>query len=198
MVLPASYNVALVVDGKTLDTKPLHIIMDPAVQLTDAQRKRYNEVAADLHELQRRGTETAGALNTLYPQMTEAASKLKDATNVPADVKAQFDALQKQFDAVRVKFGVPIQQAGGRGFGGGGGRGGAIDPENVLARTSALKTQILAIWEVPSDALLRQYNELKSALPRAVSDASAFLGQATTVSQALKRYDITLMVPASK
>ena len=63
--------------------------------------------------------------------MTAAAAKLKDA-NTP--VKPQFDALAKQFDAVRVKFGVPAAPAGGRGGGGGGGRGN-VNLNDVLAHS---------------------------------------------------------------
>jgi len=90
---------------------------------------------------------------------------------------------------------LPAPNAGGRG--GGGGRGGApVDPENVFARATALKTGLMAIWEAPSAASVRQYNEVKLGLPKATSDASALLTRASAMSQTLKKYDITLNVPA--
>src|SRR6185312_14802805 len=104
--------------------------------------------------------------------------------------------LDKDFEALRKKFGVPLPapNAGGRG---GGGRGGApVDPENVFARATALKTGLMAIWEAPSAASVRQYNEVKLGLPKATSDASALLTRASAMSQTLKKYDITLNVPA--
>jgi photosystem II stability/assembly factor-like uncharacterized protein len=197
-VMPGTYNVALVVDGKTIETKPMKVVMDPEVQFTEAQRKRYNDIVMDLHELHRRGTEVAGGLNSLYSQMGDVATKVKDAGDVPAAVKTQFEALQKDFDAVREKFGVPLAAGGGGrgGRGGGFGPGGAQDTNNVLARVASVKGQIMNIWEMPSDALVKQYTDVRTALPKAVSDANAFLLKAMTMSQTLKKYNITLNVPA--
>src|SRR6185295_15821932 len=96
-------------------------------------------------------------------------------SSVPSNVKTQFETLNKEFEAVRKKFGVPIPvpQAGGRGGGGGGGRGGGgPDPENVLARASTLKTQLAGVWETPSASLTRQYNDVRIALPKAVAEAN--------------------------
>ena len=49
---------------------------------------------------------------------------------------------------------------------------------------------------MPSDTLMKQYTDVKLALPKAIADANAFLLKAMTMSQALKKYDITLTVPA--
>jgi hypothetical protein len=199
-VIPGTYTVALTSGGKVLDSKPLKIIMDPDVKFAAGEIDKYNAVVSDLHSIQRRGVAAASALNTLHPQMPEVAKKLEENSSVPANVKAQFDALSKEFEAVRKKFGVPLTAApaGGRGGGGGGGRGGGgADPENVLARASTLKTQLAGIWETPSASMTRQYNDARIALPKAVAEANALLGKATAVSQTLKKYDITLTVPPS-
>ena len=42
-----------------VDTKPMRVIADPAMQMTDVQAKRYYDVVVDLHEMQRRGSEMA-------------------------------------------------------------------------------------------------------------------------------------------
>jgi hypothetical protein len=47
-----------------------------------------------------------------------------------------------------------------------------------------------------SDAQLKTYTEVKTALPKAISDANAFLVRATAMSQTLKKYDITMTIPA--
>jgi len=78
----------------------------------------------------------------------------------------------------------------------GGGRGGPPpDPENILARTATLKNQLMGIWETPSAAMVAQYTEAKTDLPKAIADANAWLTRAAAVGQALKKYDITLAVP---
>ena len=195
-VVPGTYNVALVVNGTEVDKKSLRIIADPKVQLTLAQRTNYNAVVDDLHEMQRRGTVTARSLNALYPQFAQLGARL-DSASAPAAVKTQFETLKKEFDVVRVKFGVPIQTGApgrGGGGGGGGGRGGGADPSNVLGRVSALKTGLMAIWETPSPALLSQYTALKLELPKAITEANAFLTRARAANDSFKRYNVTLTV----
>ena len=192
-VAPGSYTVALVAGGKTLDSKSLRVIMDPKVQLAGGARASYDAIVMGLHDLQRRGTEVAGQLNTVYPQMEQVATKLKGMDNVPASVKSQFDALNKSFDALRPKFGVPM--AAGGGGGGRGGRGGG-DPRNALARAGAVKGQIAGVWESPSAGASRQASEARSALQGAITEANGFLARARTMSQTLKRYSVTLDVPA--
>jgi hypothetical protein len=205
-VLPGTYSVALVAGGKTLETKSIKIVMDPAVTMTEASRQRWNAVLMDLHELQRRGTQTETELGALYPQMSDAASKVKAASDIPPGVKSQFDALEKDFNAVRVKFGVgpsaDTTAAGGRGGRGGGGRGGAgrgggggNDAANVLNRVATLKTTIGGIWETPSEALMKRYADAKAALPAAIAEANAVLAKASAMAPTLKRYGIDVNVP---
>jgi hypothetical protein len=126
--------------------------------------------------------------------MIDASDKIGKASGVPASVKTEFESLSKEFDVVRAKFGVPqTPAAGGRG---GGGRGGAVDPQNVVARAGNIKTQLLAFSETPSDSLMKQYADVKAALPKAIAEANAVLVKAMAVSQTLKKYDVTLNVPA--
>jgi len=242
--MPGTYNVALMVDGKPVETKPIKVVADPESQLNDLQRKRYNDILMDLHDMQRKGTPVQQALNSLYTQMSSVAAKVKESTAMPANVKTQFDAFSKEFDAVRAKFGVPMPAGGGgRGGGGGGGaaaaaagRGGAAAPaggrggapgaaaeaaavaaqevtggfaaqmaggfggggqaQGVVSQAASLKGQIMSFWELPSDTLMKQYNDLKLAFPKAIQEANAFLAKGTAISDALKKYDITLNVPA--
>jgi hypothetical protein len=238
MVLPGTYNVALVVGGKTIETKPLKIVGDPELQM-DANRKHATEVAMDLHEIQKKGQTAADALTSVDTQMAELATKVKES-KAPDAVKAQFDAFAKEFDSVKAKFGVgaPAAGGGGRGggrggaagaagaaaagaagagaaaagaagaaqpaidqallaqFGGGGRGGGAPDPNNVLGRIGSLKGDLMGFGDGVSDSQLKAYTELKAAMPKALADANAVLVKAMTVSQALKKYDLNLTVPA--
>jgi photosystem II stability/assembly factor-like uncharacterized protein len=238
-VLPGTYNVALMVDGKPVETKTIKIAADPEIQMNDLQRKRYNEILMDLHDMQRKGTPIQQALGTVFSQMSGVATRVKDSTNVPAAVKTQFEAFNKEFDAVRAKFGVPAAAGGGGGRGGaaggggvaaaGGGRAGVAGAEAAAAAVANveitggfnpamqggfgggggggrgqglvnlagfLKGQIMSFWELPSDSLMKQYNDLKLAFPKAVLEANAFLAKGTAMSDTLKKYDITLNIPA--
>lgn len=197
LVLPGTYNVALVVDGKTVETKPMRVVTDPALQLNAAQQKQYYDTAMELHDLQRRAGEMTNALGPLYTNMLEVAGKIGGMSNVPAAVKTQFEAANKEFDGIRVKFGVPPTLGGAAGGGGGRGGGPPPNPADLAGAVGTLKSQILMFHDVPSDTLVKRAADLRVSLPKAIAEANAFLlTKAMPLSQALKKYDVALTVPA--
>ena len=240
LVPAGTYTVTLVVDGKTIESKPMKVVMDPAVQMTDVQQKRYFDILMDLHDMQRRGTAARDAMTPFESQMTDATAKVNDSKTVPAAVKTQFADLEqgvrrrarqawterrrgrrwsrrswwrRRWRSWRRRGGCrgssrrrrsssrsapaaaapdAAQAGGGAGFGGGGGA-----PQNdVISRVGTVKSGIMAFTEMPSPTLMKQYDDVKVAMPKAIADTNAFLLHAMTVSQALKKYDITLNVPA--
>jgi hypothetical protein len=64
-VLPGTYNVSLIVDGKTVETRPLRVVADAEVALTPIERQRMFDMAMEMHELQKRATEVSSALRPL-------------------------------------------------------------------------------------------------------------------------------------
>jgi photosystem II stability/assembly factor-like uncharacterized protein len=194
-VAPGTYTVALMAGGRTLDSKPLRIIMDPEARLSAGERTRWTAVTTDLHEAQRRGNEVQQQLNALHPQMTATVTALASNTSVPANVKQQFEALNRDYEAVRVKFGVPAGgPPAGRGGGGGGGRGGGAPDQNVLNRVATVKGAIMNIWEPPSAAMTTQASNARAALSAAISEATSVIARARTVSAALRPHGVTLTV----
>lgn len=192
LVMPGTYNVALIVDGKTVETKTMKIVADPIDQMNDMQRKRYFDMAMDLHEMQSRSAAMQTAMQSLYSQMNDAKAKI-DAGS--PDVKAAVAAFQKDFDAVRVKFGVPPPPIAA----GGGGRGGGapVDPNNVGAKVTSAKGSVLAFQELPSDSTTKAYADAKLALPKAIAEGNAVIAKATALVPTLKKVDVTLTVPAA-
>jgi hypothetical protein len=199
-VLPGSYNVSLVVDGTSVSTKPMNVVLDPKFQMSAAARRQYFDLTSELHELQRRGTTAASALNDFNTQMEDLAGKVPDMTNVPDSVKSQFTVINGELETVREKFGVPFPAAGaggGRGGRGGGrGGGGGGNDANVLGRVASVKNAIMAFYDAPSASLTRQAETARRDLPRAIDEANALFGRATSLSQALAKYNVTLTVPA--
>jgi hypothetical protein len=183
----------LLVDGKVVDSKPMKVVIDPANQMTDLQRRRYYDVVMDLHEMQKKGNEVAAALTPMQAQLTEIDSK---SASLPPDIKAQFDAVNKEWATVKEKWGVapPAPPAGG----GGGGRGGGPppNPNDVLARAGTVKGGMMAFYDVPSDSLSKGYTDVKAAMPKAIAETNAWLVKATALSNALKKMNLTLTVPA--
>jgi photosystem II stability/assembly factor-like uncharacterized protein len=188
-VLPGVYNVALVVDGKPIETRPLRVNADPEVLLTDAERKRMFDMAMEMHELQRRATEIANSINPFNTRMGEITKELESRTDVTADTKAMFDSVNKELTTLAPKFAPP---AGGRGGRGGGG-GGAAD--NPVARSAIAKNGLMGgMW--PTEQTMKAYNDAKTQMPKLIAEANALFTKASALSSALAKHNITLTAPA--
>jgi photosystem II stability/assembly factor-like uncharacterized protein len=188
-VLPGVYTVALTVDGKTVETKPLRVAADPQVVLTDAERKKLFDMAMELHDLQRRATETSNAITPFNTRMTELAKEIESKTDVPADLKASFEAVNKELATLVPKFAAP---AGGRG-GGGGGRGGA-GSDSLTARLAQAKNALMGgMW--PTEQTLKSCSDVKTTVPKAIAEANALFAKAATLSTNLARHNLTLTAP---
>ena len=188
-VLPGSYNVALVVDGKTIETRPLRVAGDPEVVLTDAQRKQLYDMGMEMHELQRRATEAAAGVASLNRQITDLSKQIADKADMPADVKASFDSLKAATSALAPK--LPLAGGGGRG-GGGGGRGGG--DTSVMGKITQAKNGMMGgMW--PTSMTTTAYADARTEGPKTISEANGLFAQAATVSASLAKYDLKLDVP---
>jgi photosystem II stability/assembly factor-like uncharacterized protein len=183
-VLAGAYNVSLVIDGKTVDTKPVRVSSDPEVVLTEAQRKQLFQMATELHEMQKGATEAASRVTALNRQTNEIAQSLQSKSDVPADVKTSFDAFKKEINGMAPKFAA----GGGRGFG----RGNA-EP-TVLGKLTQAKNGLMGgMW--PTEQTMKSYREAKAETPKAIADANAIFAKAKTVSADLAKYTVTLTAP---
>src|SRR5205823_7806661 len=81
-VYGGTYNVALVVDGKTVDTKPLRVVDDPEVVLTSVERRKMYDMAMEVHALQPAITDAAAAHASLTRQVNEIAPTLASKTDI--------------------------------------------------------------------------------------------------------------------
>jgi photosystem II stability/assembly factor-like uncharacterized protein len=186
LVIGGVYTVALVVGGKTVETRPLRVTDDPEVALTSAERKRMFDQAIEIHALQPAINDAAAAHGSLTRQLTELATTLGGRTDVPADVKASVEALNKELAALAPKLTLP---QGGRG---GGGRGAAS--ESLGAKLGQAKNGLMGGMSV-GDQTVRAYTEVKAQTPKAIADLNAAIAKAAALSGTLARYNLTLTVP---
>ena len=173
------------VDGKTIETKPLKVIADPEVVLTEAERKSLFDRSMELHDLQRRAIEVFNKLNPLNRQAQDAAKEITSRTDIPADVKAQFDAFNKELAAVVPKF-IALPGQGQGGFGG----GGAASP-NVLNRIAQAKGGMMG-GMVPTENTVKAYTDARTQTPTAIAEANAVLAKVPAISATLAKYKIKL------
>ena len=99
-VLPGVYNISLIVDGKTVDTKPLRVLADKEVVLTEVERRRLFDMAMELHALQRRANEAISAVVPVRRQMADVMKQVAAKADLPADVKTQAEAFDKELTAL--------------------------------------------------------------------------------------------------
>ena len=215
-VLPGTYNVSLVVDGKTIDTKPLKVVADPDVALTVVERKKLYDMAMEMHELQRVANDFSGALTPLNTRMGEIGKEIASRNDIPADVKASVEGFTKELAAVVPKFAAG---GGGRGGGGGGGQpspaatagqagGGAAaaagqagqaapvpPPVSVAARITQAKNGMMGgMW--PTSLTTKAYDDAKALAPKAMAEANAVIAKAAALSATLAKHKVTLAAPA--
>ncbi|HZT78019.1 MAG TPA: hypothetical protein VFA27_15300 [Vicinamibacterales bacterium] len=183
-VLAGTYSVALVVDGKTVDSKPIKVVEDPEVALTSVERKRMYDMAMEMHEWLTPVTDAVAAQQTLTRQIADAADALGKRTDVPADVTAQVESLRKDLAALAPRLTPPQGRGGGRGS----------DNPSVVARIGQAKNGLMGGMPV-TEQTTRAYTEARSQAPKAIADLNAILARASTVSTALARYNVTLTVP---
>ena len=130
-VLPGTYKATLNVNGRDAQTIDVAVKGDPLIEITAADRKVWFDTARELHELQQKATDVAEMVQNADAQMTMLQQQTKN-TPPSGNAKQQFEALQKEFDAVKRRLGL-----GQQGGGGGGGFGG--NTENVRGRIGQLK-----------------------------------------------------------
>jgi hypothetical protein len=209
-VLPGTYNVSLIVDGKTVETRPLRVTADAEVALSELDRKRMFDMAMEMHDLQKRATEVQNALRPLNTRMTELAKEIAGRSDLPADVKAAFEAFNKDLAAFAPKF---APAAFGRG--GGAGPAAAAAPAaaqapaqpgqaapapaappavNLLTRIGQAKNGLMATMPV-SEQTMKAYTEAKAQTPKAILDANALFARAAAISTALAPHKLTLAAP---
>ena len=166
--------------------------MIPRSSLTSVERKKLFDMAIEMHELQKRGTETANALTPLNAKVTELSPQVAGNAGIPDDVKSTFSQFSKDLAAVAAKFAQP---AGGRGFGGGGGGGrGGTGNDSVMTQLAQAKNGLMGgMW--PTEQTTKAYTDAKTKVPKAIGDANALIVKAQSLSTELAKYNVTLTVP---
>jgi hypothetical protein len=127
--------------------------------------------------------------------MQELAKEIGGRTDIPAEAKAEFEAVNKALTAVVPKFAAG---GGGRGGGGGGQAGGGRGPTptpSPMARLTQAKNGLMGgMW--PTDQTIRAYTDAKVQVPQAVAEANAVFAKAAALSTTLAKYKLTLTAPS--
>jgi photosystem II stability/assembly factor-like uncharacterized protein len=185
-VLPGTYRVTLAVDGKDANTASVTVTGDPAIQISDADRKAWHDTALALHELQAKANDAANTINDAWSQYQAIQQQTRGQTLPPA-LKTEMEATSKALEAVRRRLG--LAGGGGGGFGGG--------TENVRGRIGQTKGAIMGSTSVPTAVQMQLVKELQAALPALVADSQAAAGRLPTLAKNLMNANL-LFVPTKQ
>jgi hypothetical protein len=177
------------------------VTADPEVALTALDRQRMFDMAMEMHGLQKRATELQSALRPLNTRMAELAKEIAGRNDIPADVKATFDAFNKDLAAFAPKF---APAAFGRGGGAGpaaapaaaqAGQPAAPPPVNLITRIGQAKNGLMATMPL-TEQTTKAYTEAKTQVPKAILEANALFARADALSKALAPFKLALTAPA--
>jgi hypothetical protein len=122
-------------------------------------------------------------------------------------MKARYAAFKKEFEDIRVKFGVQpgrlpgAAAPGGGGPGAGGPRGGGgfgggfAATNNALGRVGQIKGLLVGLWETPSAASIKQAADASKALTDAMKEADALMAKIGGVNATLRTTGLAITMP---
>ncbi len=179
-VIGAVYNVSLIVDGKTIDTKPLRVNDDPEVVLTSADRKRQFDLAMEMHALQIRITDASTAYTALSRQTSDLAKTIADRTDIPAEREGIVRGVEQ------VARGAGTQAVGAarrpRRW-----RPRWADRKPRASRSGQAKNGLMGGMNA-GESTMRAYTEVKSQTPKAIADLNAVIAKGSALSGTLATY----------
>jgi hypothetical protein len=178
-VLAGDYRVTLVVDGRDVATKTVHVSGDTDMPMTDAERRTWHDTALNLHALQRVANSAAEAVNQLAMQVSAVEALLKSASNAPASAKAAVTDANTKLADLRRRLGLNQQQGGGGGGGFGGQQG------NVRGQLGQVKGQVMNSTSMPTAQQIRQAGELREDTEKVVADTNALIAAVPAIYDAL-------------
>jgi hypothetical protein len=170
-VLPGEYQISLVVDGRSVATRAVHVIADSVMPMTDADRRVLHSTLLGLHALQQQADDAADAVGTLSEQVASVQNVLR-TSRPSAAVAATVDSLGRQLATLRRQLAVPAPgaRAGGPG---GGGFGGAEPP--VRTRIAGVKREIMASTSLPTETQSRVAREGRADLAKVIEEVNSLI-----------------------
>ncbi len=169
-VLPGTYRATLTVDGRDANTVNVTVTGDPAIQISDADRKTWHDTAMAIHQLQEKANAVADEVGDAWTRFQAIEQQARGQTLAPA-LKTELENVRKELEGMRRRLGL----AGGGGFGGGGGEFGAN--QNIRGRMGQLKGGIMSSTSLPTEVQMRQKQEIEAEWPKVAAEANAALAK---------------------
>jgi len=113
-VPPGDYTVKVTASGKEL-TKSVHVEEDPRIQISEADRARWNDAIMKVYELQKTADAAQRSVQNLKTQLTALQESLKKNTSVPQSITAAAKSVADQVDDIQRRLVPVFDQSGNAG-----------------------------------------------------------------------------------
>ena len=173
-VMPGEYRVTLLVGDKEVATKPVRVIGDIAIPMSDTDRRTLHDTTLALHRLHESANEAATAVTQLSTQFQSLEGLLKTAAGAPPSVKTAIEEVGRQLADLRRRLGVAAPGAPPAGGGGGGGGGGG-QQQNVRSSIVAVKGQLTGVHSPPTAQQVRGLTDGRADMAKVVADTNALI-----------------------
>jgi hypothetical protein len=170
-VLPGSFTVTLLVNGREVASRPFAVAGDREITITDADRQRRFDLLKEGQRLESRLSEAVAAMRAAQTQLAQLKDVLADSTTVPADVRTTYDTLSQQLVPFVRRFYMSSDAVPDSTFDG-------LEFRTVLPFKLGGLIGAIGGATMPVNATdLAQWNELQREVPAAIDDVNAFLAQ---------------------
>ena len=113
-VPPGEYTIKVTVSGKEA-IKTVRVEEDPRIQISEADRARWNDATMKVYELQKTADSAQRSVQNLKTQLTALQESLKKNTNVPQPITAAAKAVADQIDDIQRRLVPVFDQSGNAG-----------------------------------------------------------------------------------
>lgn len=163
-VLPGEYRVTLNVNGRDAATRTVKVTGDPAIQISDADRRTWHDTAFAVHLLQRTAYQAGEAMVGVVDHVKAIEEAVKKTPAAPDAVKTATQAVVKRTEELRLRLALPSP----------GGLGGDSGQRivNLPGQLASLKLNVMGATSLPTAIQMRSLTEARQGLPKAVGDVN--------------------------
>jgi photosystem II stability/assembly factor-like uncharacterized protein len=158
LVLPGDYQVNLTVEGRPVGTQTVHVMGDPAVKISEADRKSQHDTALALHRLQATSIEAATTATVASDEVRALQDALNRLSSPPAGLSSSAEALSQRITRLTTSFGIGRQPGGGPGS------------PSIGTQITNLKNQIMGWTAAPTSGQSAQARDIRTELAKLVDD----------------------------
>ena len=175
-VMPGDYRVTLLVGDKEVATKPVRVIGDVAIPMTDADRRTLHDTTLALHRLHASANEAATAVTELSTQFQtlEGLAQVRGGTPARGEDGHRRRRQAVSRSAPQARRGR-ARCAAGRWWWWRGGGGGGGQQQNVRSSIVAVKGQLTGVHSPPTAQQVRGLTDGRADMARVITDTNALI-----------------------